>query len=165
MQRFQGTTLLDRSFHLSITLKGIDGILEILGSVFLLTASAGRLDAFVTKIAQDTLSKDPHDFVATLLLHLSHRFTGSTQYFMVFYFLSHGLAKVILVVALWMNRMWAYPAMILMLLGFIGYQVYRMTFALSWWLAALTVFDAIIILLTWAEYKKQRSLKTKNAGR
>ena len=165
MQRSQGTTLLDRSFHVSITLKGLDGLLEILGSFFLLSATAGRLNAFVTRVAQDTLSKDPHDFVATLLLHLSHRFTGSTQYFMVFYLLSHGLAKVILVVALWMNRMWAYPAMILMLFAFIGYQLYRMTFAPSWWLVGLTVFDAIVILLTWAEYKKQRSLKMKNAGR
>ncbi|HVB08284.1 MAG TPA: DUF2127 domain-containing protein [Candidatus Acidoferrales bacterium] len=165
MQRFEGTTLLDRSFHVSIALKGIDGVLEILGSIFLLSGSAGRLNVFLTKMAQETLSQDPHDIAATLLLHLSHRFNGSAQYFMILYLLSHGLAKVILVAALWMNRMWAYPAMILMLLGFIGYQVYRMTFAPSWWLAALTVFDAIIVLLTWAEYKKQRLLKMKNAGR
>ncbi len=163
MQRFKETTLIDRAFHVSIALKGLDGVLEILGGLLLLVMSAGHWKALVTKIAQNTLAKDPHDIVATLLLHTSQRFTSGAQYFMFFYLVSHGLAKVILVVALWLNRMWAYPAMILMLFAFVGYQLYRMTFAPSWWLVALTLFDAVIILLTWAEYKIQRMLKTERA--
>lgn len=165
MQRSQGTTLLDRSFHVSITLKGLDGLLEILGACLFLGAGPSRLNAIVVAITEHTLSRDPGDFIATHLRHASQSMTGHAQSFIFFYLISHGLAKVILVVALWLNRMWAYPAMIIMLIAFIGYQLYRMTFAPSWWLVGLTVFDAIIIVLTWAEYKKQRSLKIKNAGR
>lgn len=164
MEHLKGTSLLDRSFQASITLKGIDGLLEILGGVLLLGANPARVNSWVAALTQHALSRDPHDFIATHLLSMAHQFNGQAQYFGFFYLVSHGLAKVILVVALWLNRMWAYPAMIVLLFLFILYQVYRMTFAPSWWLIWLTVFDAIVIWLTWEEYKKQKKLKHEKMG-
>ena len=164
MQILKGTTLLDRSFQTSITLKGLDGLLEILGGFLFLGRNPARVNAFVAAITEHTLSIDPHDFIATHLLHASQGMMGGARYFFFFYLVSHGLAKVILVVALWLNRMWAYPAMILLLIAFILYQLYRMTFAPSWFLVLLTLFDAVVIWLTWAEYKKQRALKMQKVG-
>ncbi|HKV26832.1 MAG TPA: DUF2127 domain-containing protein [Candidatus Acidoferrales bacterium] len=158
MQILKGTTLLDRSFQTSITLKGLDGLLEIFGGLLFLGHNPARVNAFVAAITQHTLSTDPHDFIATHLLHASQGMMGGSRYFFFFYLVSHGLTKVILVTALWLNRMWAYPAMILLLLAFIAYQLYRMTFAPSWFLVLLTLFDAVVIWLTWEEYKKQRPL-------
>jgi uncharacterized membrane protein len=159
MDFLKGTSLLDRSFQASITLKGLDGLLEIIGGVLLLGANPARVNAWIARLTQHTLSRDPHDFIATHLLHMAHQFNAEAIYFGFFYLVSHGLAKVILVVALWLNRMWAYPAMIILLFLFILYQLYRMTFAPTWWLIWLTVFDAIVIWLTWEEYKKQKRLK------
>ena len=164
MQILKGTTLLDRSFQASITLKGIDGLLEIIGGFLFLGRNPARVNAIVFAITQHTLSADPHDFFATHLLRASQAIMGEAHYFFFFYLVSHGLAKVILVVTLWLNRMWAYPAMILLLIAFILYQLYRMTFAPSWFLVLLTLFDAAVIWLTWAEYKKQRALKMQNVG-
>lgn len=164
MQILKGTTLLDRSFQTSITLKGLDGLLEIIGGFLFLGRNPARVNAIVLAITQHTLSTDPHDFFATHLLHASQGMMGEAHYFFFFYLVSHGLAKVILVVALWLNRMWAYPAMILLLIAFILYQLYRMTFAPSWFLVLLTLFDAVVIWLTWAEYEKQRELKTHRVG-
>ncbi|MGH9729860.1 MAG: DUF2127 domain-containing protein [Candidatus Acidiferrales bacterium] len=161
MQILKGTTLLDRSFQASITLKGLGGLLEILGGFLFLGHNPARVNAIVSSITQQTLSSDPHDFIATHLLHASQGMMGETRYFFFFYLISHGLAKVILVVALWLNRMWAYPGMILLLIAFIAYQLYRMTFAPSWFLVLLTLFDAVVIWLTWEEYKKQRGKNVK----
>ena len=159
MQILKGTTLLDRSFQASITLKGIDGLLEMIGGILLLVANQTRVNSFVDVITRHSLARNPNAFVATHLLHASQGIVGRAHYFIFLYLVSHGLAKVILVVALWLNRMWAYPAMILLLIAFILYQLYRMTFAPSWFLALLTVFDAVVIWLTWAEYEKQRAPK------
>jgi uncharacterized membrane protein len=72
------------------------------------------------------------------------------------YLLSHGLVKIVLVAALLRNKLWAYPWMIVFLIAFIAYQVYRMTFAPSIGLVALTIFDAFVAWLTYREYRKQR---------
>lgn len=159
MQLLKGNTLLDRSFQASITLKGIDGLLEILGGLLALFASPSRVNTFLDAITHHAVTRNPNAFIASHLLHASSTITGHAHYFIAFYLVSHGLAKAILVVALWLNRMWAYPGMIILLMLFILYQFYRMTFAMSWWLIWLTVFDIIVILLTYAEYKKQRASK------
>ena len=66
--------------------------------------------------------------------------------------------KVVLVVALLLNKQWAYPSMIIVLLIFIGYQLYRIALNPSAGLLALTVFDALIVVLTWREYRRQRRI-------
>jgi uncharacterized membrane protein len=61
-------------------------------------------------------------------------------------------------VALLRNQLWAYPWTIAFLIAFIGYQLYRLTFAPSAGLVGLTVFDAVVVWLTVREYMKQRAL-------
>jgi uncharacterized membrane protein len=39
---------------------------------------------------------------------------------------------------------------------FIGYQVYRIALQPSAGLIVLTIFDAMIVALTWREYRRQR---------
>ena len=46
--------------------------------------------------------------------------------------------------------------MIFVLVVFIGYQLYRIVLQPSLGLIALTVFDAVIVVLTWREYRRQR---------
>jgi len=59
------------------------------------------------------------------------------------------------VVALLWNKLWAYPLMILMLSAFIGYQVYRISLTGSVPMILLTVFDLVVIVLVWIEYRQQ----------
>jgi uncharacterized membrane protein len=60
-------------------------------------------------------------------------------------------------------QLWAYPCMITVLLIFIGYQLYRIVLQPSLGLALLTVFDALIVALTWREYRRQRRTPPKSA--
>ena len=72
------------------------------------------------------------------------------------YLLIHGAVKVVLVVALLLNKLWAYPCLIVVLLVFICYQLYRIALNPTAGLVALTVFDSVIVALTWREYRRLR---------
>ncbi len=83
------------------------------------------------------------------------RLADGGSHFASWYLLSHGGVKLCLVLALLWNKLWAYPLMIVMLSAFIGYQMYRFTLTHSAAMIVLTVFDLIVIALTWIEYRQQ----------
>jgi uncharacterized membrane protein len=155
---FRPRGLLDQTFEVGIVLKGLDGVLEVIGGLLLLVVSPATIDRVVTSLTQHELSEDPHDVLATHLLKTAHGLTGSAVLFGAVYLLAHGLVKVILVAALLKNQLWAYPWTIVFLGVFIVYQLYRLSLRASVGLAALTVFDAVIAWLTYREYRKQLAL-------
>jgi uncharacterized membrane protein len=156
MTWFKPRGLLDTTFEVSIILKGLDGLLELVGGVLLLAVSPATINQLITRLTQHELDKDPHDVIATRLLHFGNGLTGSAVRFAAAYLLAHGIVKVVLVVALLRDKLWAYPWMIFTLIVFIGYQLYRIALVPSGWLVALTVFDAFVVWLTWREWQKQR---------
>jgi uncharacterized membrane protein len=100
MSWFRPRDLLDQTFEVGIILKGLDGVLEVLGGLLLLVVSPATIDRVVTSLTQHELSEDPHDFLATHLLRTAHGLTGAAVLFGAVYLLAHGLVKVVLVVAL-----------------------------------------------------------------
>ena len=160
MNWFRSGDLLDRAFAVGIILKGLDGVLEVIGGVLLLVVSPTTIDQLSRAITQHELSEDPHDFLAMHLLHAAGSLTGSSLKFGAAYLLLHGVVKVVLVAALLRDKLWAYPWMIAFLIVFIVYQIYRMTFAFSVGLLGLTVFDVAVVWLTYREYGKQRAVRT-----
>jgi uncharacterized membrane protein len=157
MNWFRSGDLLDRAFAVGIILKGLDGILEVVGGVLLLVVSPTTIDNLSRALTQHELSEDPHDFLATHLLHAAGSLTGSSLEFGAAYLLLHGVVKIVLVTALLRDKIWAYPWMLAFLIVFIVYQIYRMTFAFSIGLFLLTVFDIVVVWLTYREYRKQRA--------
>ncbi|HEX3272027.1 MAG TPA: DUF2127 domain-containing protein [Ktedonobacterales bacterium] len=157
LARLEKLPLLDRIFDVSITLKGLDGVLEVIGGVLLLFLTPSRLNAIVEFLTQHELSQDPKDFIATHLLFYAQRYTATTALFLAFYLFSHGIIKIIIVVALLQQRLWAYPLAIVVLGLFIVYQIYRLALQVSFGLLALTLFDIFIVGLTVLEYRKHRA--------
>ncbi|MBA8792547.1 putative membrane protein [Friedmanniella endophytica] len=147
---------LDRVFEIGIVLKGLNGLSELVGGLLLLLVSPERIKGWVRQLTQGELSEDPHDFIATHLLHTTDKLNGSAVEFGAAYLLIHGVVKIVLVVALLRNKIWAYPWMIGVLGAFIVYQVYKITLQPSAGLIALTVFDALIVALTVREWRVQR---------
>jgi uncharacterized membrane protein len=148
---------IDKTFEIGMILKGLDGILELIGGLFVLLVSPEAINSLVNWLTQHELSQDPHDFIATHLLHSAQGLTRSAVVFGAAYLVSHGIVKIVLVAAVLKSKLWAYPWMIAFLGIFIAYQVYRMTFAPSVGLVALTVFDAFIVWLTFREYQRHRA--------
>ncbi len=150
---------LHTAFETGITLKGIDGLLELVGGVLLWRVNPSTLNRIVVALTQHELSEDPHDFVARHLVAASRHFGQGERLFAALYLLTHGVVKVVLVAALWRNRLWAYPAMGAVLAAFIGYQVYRLSRVPTLALVALTLFDLVVLWLTWMEYRRQKHLR------
>jgi len=150
--------IVHRSFELGILLKGIDGILEIIGGVLLIFLNPARLNRLVVLLTQHELSQDPNDVISNFLLKLSASFSISSQHFGVIYLISHGAIKFILVSLLWKKKLWAYPLAIVSLILFIIYQIYRYTISNSVFLIFLTIFDVFMILLTYMEYNRIKNV-------
>ncbi|TFC42557.1 DUF2127 domain-containing protein [Cryobacterium sp. TMT1-21] len=157
MSARQPGRLLDTTFRVSVILKGLDGVLEIVGGVLLLLVSPAQIGAITRFLTQHELSEDPHDLVANGLRHLADGISVSASIFAAVYLLLHGLVKVVLVWAVLRDKLWAYPWMIGFLLVFIVYQCYQLAVAFSWGIVALTAFDLIVVYLTWREYGIHRA--------
>jgi uncharacterized membrane protein len=127
-----GTTLLDKVFWVGLALKGLDGLLEVVGGVLLLLVSPRQIGTVTRILTQHELSEDPHDFIATNLVHVATELTLSASLFGAVYLLLHGMVKIVLVWAILRDRLWAYPWMIGFLLVFIAYQVYRISVEFTW---------------------------------
>jgi uncharacterized membrane protein len=155
---FKPKDTLDRLFEIGIIAKGLNGLAELVGGLMLLFETPTGIRHIALVLTQGELSEDPHDFVAHYLLHTANGLTGSAVLFGAVYLLLHGAVKVVLVIALLLNKLWAYPCMIVVLLIFIGYQLYRIALDPSAGLIALTIFDAMIVTLTWREYRRQRRI-------
>jgi uncharacterized membrane protein len=155
---------LDRVFEIGIIGKGLNGTAELIGGLLLLVASPDRIRHFAVLLTQGELSEDPHDLIATRLLHSANGLTGGAVRFGAIYLLAHGAVKVALVIALLLDKLWAYPWMIGFLSLFIGYQLYRIALDPSAGLIALTIFDALVLALTAREYRRQRQHRQEYAG-
>lgn len=148
--------VIHRTFEVSIFFKGVDGVLEIIGGILLLAVKPAAISGLVLFLTEHELSKHPRDIMARYLVHAAQNLSVSTKLFGSFYLLSHGLIKVVLVISLWKSRLWAYPAAIIFFIVFILYQLYRFSHSHSIWLICLSFFDALIIYLTWLEYRHIR---------
>lgn len=146
----------ERFFWIGIILKGLNGVAELIGGVLLLFADPARIHDWVLAVTQQELSEDPRDIIATWLVHASESLTGQAMLFSSMYLLVHGVVKVVLVIALLRDKLWAYPWMMLVLLVFIGYQLYQIILSPGIGMIALTVFDVLILGLTWHEYRRKR---------
>ncbi|HTP38746.1 MAG TPA: DUF2127 domain-containing protein [Steroidobacteraceae bacterium] len=91
--------------------------------------------------------------VGDYLLHAAREVSASTRHFTVFFLVSHGAIKLWLIAGLLHMRRWYYPAALSVFGLFIIYQVYRFSQTHSLWLLFLSLVDAIVIALTWHEYR------------
>jgi uncharacterized membrane protein len=147
-------TQLSRAFRVSLILKGADALLEVVGGLLFLVVPPSAVGGVVAALTQHELSEDPSDLVASFLRNTAQHF-GSARSFGAVYLLSHGLSKVVLVIEIFRGRLWAYPAMMVLLGAFIVYQSYRLVHAFTVGMLFLTLFDAIVVWLTWREYGRQ----------
>ena len=140
-------------FRLGIFLKGIHAVIEVVGGLLLLGIPLRAFAHLAIWLTQAELLEQPHDLVANYVLHLGTQLSAGSKTFGGAYLLSHGVVKIVLVVALLKGKLWAYPWSLSVLGLFIVYQVYRFTFTHSIALVLLTIFDLVVIWLIWREYQ------------
>lgn len=146
------------AFEISLWLKGLFALGEVIGGIIASFVSREFLLRAVSVLTQEELTEDPHDLIANYLLHSAKILTVSTQVFVALYLLSHGGIKLWLIIGLLREKLWYYPTAMVFFGLFIIYQLYHFTFTHSAWLVLITVIDVVVIALTWHEYNYLRRL-------
>src|SRR5213075_2488894 len=134
------------AFEIGIILKGLNGLVELVGGTLMLVFSPSTIRNFIIN-----LSHRP-EFAAKISSH--------DERFAAIYLLSHGIVKGVLVYGLLKEQMWAFPWAIAVFTGFGVYQVVHYFQQPSIWMIVLTVLDVFVILLTrfeWQRVKRGRA--------
>jgi uncharacterized membrane protein len=144
------------AFEISLVLKGLLALGQIVGGIIAFFASKEFLLRTVSLLTEKELAEDPHDLIANYLLHSAQSLSLSTQVFVGLYLLGHGGVKLWLITGLWREKLWYYPVAIFVFGLFVVYQLYRFSFTHSVWWLLITAVDGIVIGLTWHEYRYLR---------
>ena len=149
------------AFQLSLVLKGLFALAEIVGGIGAYYVSQDFLLSFVQRITQEELGKDPRDLIANYLLRSAQHLSVRALHFTAFYLLSHGAIKLWLITGLLREKLSYYPVAISVFALFIVYQLYRFSFTHSIGLILITIVDVVVIGLTWHEYRYLRRTMAK----
>ncbi|MGB4137054.1 MAG: DUF2127 domain-containing protein [Microbacterium sp.] len=150
--------VLDLAFLIGVLFKGVDGLIELIAGIVLLIVTPGQLLDTARTLTAHELAEDPHDLLANLLLQGLEHLGAGTAVFLAVYLLLHGVVKLAVVAALLLGTRRVYPWAIAALLAFLGYQLYEVVVAPTPAVVLLTVLDALIIALTWREWRHGRTL-------
>jgi uncharacterized membrane protein len=159
-----GGSLLDQSFRAGIAIKGFDAVLECIGGVLIWFFKPSSLNGLLRFAALHDLPGKYDEIIVAHLFHWTQALANGGKTFASIYLITHGLSKIVLVVGLWMNKIWAYPLTIFVFSLFCVYQVHRYTRTHSIFLVLLTIFDLILIYLTWKEYVKLKRERDERKG-
>lgn len=159
MSRFRPTNALDVIFEGGIIIKGIDGFLEFLAGLLVLFVSPARLHSLIVVATRKELVEDSHDKIANLLILATNHYAANGRVFLVVYLWLHAAIKIVAVVGILKNWLWAYPFSLVSLGLLTLYQVYSIFFVkASLGMVLLTIFDVLILALIWREYQKQQKV-------
>src|SRR5579884_2241427 len=121
MPMFHAKTKLDRAFEISLLLKGLDGLVETLSGILFLFVKP----PWVLDVAHGIAGYQPHNFIGQHILEAARHFSKGTAVFAALYLLSHGIVKIVLVLAILREHLWAYPGLIVVTGAFMLYQLYE----------------------------------------
>lgn len=155
---------LDKFYVAGLILKGVDGLLELLGGIFLLVTPLSVFNSLTSWILHSELGENPHNFFASHILHATEHLATSHNWFLIAFFLLHGIVKIILVVALFKGKMCAYSFALIALGLFCIYEIYKVIVSMSVFTAFLTLIDIAIIWLIWREWRRVKTGDSAGSG-
>jgi uncharacterized membrane protein len=146
-----------RIFHIGLIVKAAFSVVELVGGWLLYAISDGFMLRVVRRLTRHELLEDPNDVVAGYVLRTAELLSVGHRTAAGFYLMTHGAVKLFLVIMVLRGKIWAYPVFMAALALLITYQCYQLTLGFNAWLAGLTIFDAVILWMTWYEYQAQKS--------
>lgn len=163
MSWYHPTSLLDKVFEGGIIIKGVTGALEFLGGLLLFFVNPSVIHQFVVVLTQKEILEDPNDKIAAFLLMSTQGLGGGSTAFAIAYLWIHAIIKLIAVIGILKNKLWAYPFSLITLGLLMLYQIYSIVFVnVSVGMIVLTTFDIFILWLIWREYAKIRQSSVKD---
>jgi uncharacterized membrane protein len=145
-------------FRVSIFLKGLYSLLELIAGIALLLVNSSTISNFISNLFDHELSGIHTEAIINYITSFFSTFPPSLKLFFALYFIIHGAVKVGLIIALWFKKLRTYPIAIGVFGLFVVYQIYRYFTKPSWALVFLTVLDLVVILMTWVEWRHLKKM-------
>lgn len=139
-------------FEASLIIKGSFAASETLSGLGLLLTPHTMLLSLWAWLTNHQLAQDPNGDMALWFRHLADTFPVHLQHFYAIYLLAHGALKFLMVIMLARRILWAYPAAMVVLAGFVIYQSTEFVTQGSLALLALACLDALMIVLVYREW-------------
>ncbi|HUC88135.1 MAG TPA: DUF2127 domain-containing protein [Candidatus Binatia bacterium] len=156
---------LDKVFVVSILLKSLDAIAELIGGVLLLAVSPHFIEHLTNVLTAHALSQNSDNFWAKSISHDGQELAHNSRLYGGLYLLIHGIVKIAVIIGVLKQKLWAYPALIVVIGGFMIFQIIEIVRRFSLGLTLLSAFDAFIVVLTYLEWQKhKRRLAAKPAN-
>lgn len=162
MAWYHPKTLLDKVFEIGLVIKGFDGAVEFLAGLLLVFVSPASIHRFLAFITQQRLSENPHDKFAHFILHSADSLNVSNKWFVIVFLWIHAGVKLISVIGILRNILWAYPFALTCLGLLTLYQVYSIILNASIGLILLTAFDIFILVMILLEYRRVKAIRAHN---
>ena len=144
-------------FEMSLVIKGALCSAELVAGIGLLLVPNQFIARLVFFLTHYEIAEDPSDTLANWTRSAIEAFPVNTQHFYGWYLLAHGGLKLAMVVMLWARILWAYPAAMVVLSGFVIYQLTEFVRTGSPFLLVLSGFDLVMIALVIQEYRVLRA--------
>ncbi len=148
-------------FNLSMIIKGIDGLFELAGGLAFIFLKKEHLLNLISKISHyNVLNISNHTF-HKLANAASKVFETDIKNFIIVVLVCNGFIKIVIAGSLFLRIKRAFPYALVFLFALLVYQVVQMFYSPSLFLWLFNAFDALVILVIWAEYehlKKTRKL-------
>ncbi len=145
--------LLHPLFEASLVIKGSLAALEAMAGLGLLLTSNRLIHALVAWLTAAEIADAPQDRMALWAQSMVEGLSIQTQHFYALYLCAHGGLKLVMVLLLARRIPWAYPAAMVVLAGFVAYQLSVWIHTQSPPLLILSGFDTIMIALVWREWR------------
>lgn len=142
--------LLDVSFNAMLLGKSIFAFVEFLSGLLLIFIPLDLIKSTIQHLAA-SIAFAP---LSSMITNAGERLTSDATLFAVIYLLLHGALKLVTLALLWRKILWSYPLSIVLLVGFITYQMFEFFNHGAIPMLALCVVDLVMITLTLLEYRK-----------
>ncbi len=151
----------DVIFHVGLTLKGIDAVFEVVGGMLLTMPT--KLARYITLLAEHEAFRH-HHALAGKLDNAAGAVLMHPSIFAAAYLFVHGLAKVILISAIFANKRWGYQGLFVILSLFATVELLRAIWMREVLTAGFAAFDYVLVLLIFKEYRQRFTAASGAAG-
>lgn len=136
-------------FLWSVLVKGAISLAEVIGGIVVLFIPPTT----IVQAALFVLNYLPLSHLQNALMQEVATYTSGAVLFVALYLLSRGLIKVFLIWSLLKNRLWAYPASLVVLGLFLIYQMYQIATLHSLIVTGITLFDIVVMYFIYREWR------------
>jgi uncharacterized membrane protein len=140
----------DVLFRIGLIVKGVDSLFEVAGGILLMMPT--RLARYITVIAEHEVYRH-HEALAGRLDNIADSVEMHASMGEAVYLLLHGLAKVILIAAVFKGKRWGYTGLIGVLSFFALVELTRAITAHEVFTALFAALDVFVVVLISKEYR------------